>query len=135
MCSGFAAPGASYAAVNGWRKLAIAPAESGFIIGPCAPGPERFTFWPVGRADRTTAFPSASVPRQRTCDFERRFELTSSIQLPSSGFSCGPPKHQPLPVVRSTPIPFSFARRTASPNAVIHAGDRSGLSAGLSLTE
>ena len=92
-------------------------------------------FWPVGRAERTTAFPSASVPRQRTVDFSGRFVFSSSIQLPSSGFSCGPPKHQPLPVVRSTPIPFSFARRTASPNAFIHAGERSGLSAGVSLTE
>ena len=137
MCSGFAAPGASKAAVNGFRKLAIAPALRGFIIGPCAPGPERFTCWPVGRAERTTGWPSAPTPSQSTLTsgWPSRFELSSSIQLPSSGASCGPPKHQPLPVVKSTPRPFSFARRTASPNAVLHAGERSGLSAGLSWTE
>ena len=136
MCSGFGAPGASNAAVKGLRKLAIAPAESGFIIGPCPPGPARFTFWPVGRTERTTSCPSAALlPRHRTVDFSGRFVFSSSIQLPSSALSCGPPKHQPLPVVKSTPIPFSFARRTASPNAALHSGERSGLSAGLSLTE
>ena len=137
MCSGLGAPGASNAFVKGSRKRDIAFGESGFIIGPCPPGPERLTFWPVGRTDSVNFEPAESVPSHRTLTspLPSRDELISSIQLPSSAESCGPPKHHPLPVVRSTPIPLSPAIRTASPNAFIHSSERSVLSDGLSFTE
>ncbi len=133
MLRGRGAPGAPNAALNGARNFAIARVESGFIITPRPPCPARLTAWPVGRAESVTGLPSFS-PRHRTSDFSGCFVSSSSIQPPSSRASCGPPKHQPLPVVRSTPRPRSPARRTASPNAFIHSGERNFRTPGSSLT-